>query len=167
MRGAEYAREKEMYPDVMEWLKRQLRGMFARAEIETYDTSAVALYRFLETNGLQELFPQYQSYDIHVDVTGVVQTKHEAHLAFVECKLNQITLRDLSQLLGYSRVAVPIYSIIISPAGIGSAMTCLLKTYSRLDVLEYEKNRRMKIAAWDSARREVSIPTIIPAGDFP
>ena len=166
MMAAEYAQEKQMYPDVMEWLKRKLRGMFHRAEIETYDTSAVALYRFLETNGLQELFPQYQSYDIRVDVTGVVQTKHEAHLAFVECKLRQITLRDLSQLLGYSRVAIPIYSIIVSPAGIGSAMTCLLKTYGRIDVLEYEKSRRLKVATWDSARREVSVPTTIPAGEF-
>ena len=166
MTAAEYTKEKQMYPDVMEWLKRTLRGMFPRAEIETYDTSAVALYRFLETNGLQELFPQYQSYDIHVDVTGIVQTKRKAYLAFVECKLKQITLRDLSQLLGYSRVAIPIYSIIMSPAGIGSAMTCLLKTYGRIDVLEYEKSRRLKVATWDAGRREVSVPTLIPAGEF-
>ena len=113
------------------------------------DTSAVTLYRFLETNGLEEFFPEYQSYDIRVDVTGIVQTKLKAHIVFVECKLKQITLRDLSQLLGYSRVAIPIYSIIISPAGIGSAMTCLLKTYGRIDVLEYEKDRRLKVATWD------------------
>ena len=166
MTAAKYTREREMYPDVMEWLERKLRGTFPHAEIKTYDTSAVALYRFLETNGFQAHFPQYQSYDIHVDVTGIVRIKKEAHLAFVECKLNQITLRDFSQLLGYSRVAAPIYSIIISPAGIGSSMTWLLKTYGRLDVLEYGKNRRLRVAAWDSTRREVSVPTVIPTGDF-
>ena len=166
MTAAEYTREKQMYPDVMEWLKHKLRGTFHHAKIETYDTSAITLYRFLETNGLEGFFPEYQSYDIRVDVTGIVQTKRKAHLVFVECKLKQITLRDLSQLLGYSRVAIPIYSIIISPAGIGSALTCLLKTYGRIDVLEYEKDRRLKVATWDIDRREVSVPTLIPAGEF-
>jgi len=137
-----------------------------RAAIETYDTSTVALYRFLEANNLHELFPQYRSYDIYVDVTGVVRTRHEAHLAFVECKLKPITLRDLSQLLGYSRVAVPVYSIIVSPAGLGSGVTYLLRTYGRLDVLEYSHQRRLKVATWDSGRAEISIPTLIPPGEF-
>ena len=161
-----YSREKEMYAPVMGWLKRSLQGRFPRAHIKTYDTSAVALYRFLETNGLQEHFPQYQSYDIHVDVTGVVRTKRTAHLAFVECKLKQITLRDLSQLLGYSRVAVPIYSIIVSPAGIGSAINYLLRSYGRIDVLEYGQGRKLKIASWDPVRGEVALPTLIPTGEY-
>ena len=166
MTGTGYAREKEMYPDVMAWLKRALQGMHPRASIETYDTSAVALYRFLEVQGLHELFPQYRSYDIYVDVTGVVRTRRQAHLAFVECKLKAIALRDLSQLLGYSRVAMPLYSIIISPAGLGSAVTYLLKTYGRLDVLEYSPQKRLKVATWDSSRAEISLPTLIPPGEF-
>ena len=166
MTATEYVREKEMYPDVMVWLKRALQGKRPRADVETYDTSTVALRRFLETKGLQGLFPQYQSYDIQVDVTAVVRTRREAHLAFVECKVNPITLRDLSQLLGYSRVALPIYSIIISPAGIGGAISYLLKTCGRIDVLDYGNGRRLKIATWDTARREISIPTLIPAGEF-
>ena len=166
MAVAGYAFERQMYPEVMAWLKRALRDIRPRADVTTYDTSTVALRRFLEDNGLQEFFPQYQSYDIHVDVTGVVRTKREAHLAFVECKLNQIALRDLSQLLGYSRVAAPIYAIILSPAGIGAAMTYLLRTYGRFDVLEYGKGRRLKVATWDADRREVRIPTLIPPGEF-
>lgn len=166
MTAAEYAREKEMYPEVMTWLKRALSGMWPRADVETYDTSVVALRRFLEAHGLQELFPQYQSYDIHVDVTGIVRTKRDAYLAFVECKVNPITLGDLSQLLGYSRVALPIYSIIVSPAGIGGAMSYLLRTCGRLDVLDYGQGRRLKLATWDASRREISIPTLIPPGEF-
>ena len=166
MTVAEYASERQMYPEVMAWLKGALHGIHPLADVETYDTSAVALRRFLEANGLQDKFPQYQSYDIHVDITGVVRTKREAYLAFVECKVKPITLRDLSQLLGYSRVALPIYSIVISPEGIGAAMSYLLRTYGRLDVLDYGHERRLKVATWDAARREISIPTLIPPGEF-
>ena len=161
-----YTREKEMYPHVMAWLKDYLQSINPRAEIATYDTSTVALSRFLESNSLQGDFPQYHSYDIYVDVTGIVRTKNSVSLAFVECKLNPIGLRDLSQLLGYSKVALPIYSIVISPAGIGSAIAYLLRTYGRLDVLEYAQGRRLKVATWDSNRREIKIPSLIPAGEF-
>ena len=166
MTATAYASEKAMYPDVVMWLKRALHGMRPGADVKTYDTSAVALRRFLEAHGLQELFPQYQSYDIRVDVTGVVRTRQDASLAFVECKVKPITLRDLSQLLGYSRVARPIYSIIISPAGIGGAVSYLLKTCNRLDVLDYGPGRRLKLATWDAGRREISIPSIVPPGEF-
>ena len=166
MRTCMYLRENQMYPDVMAWLKDALREQHPQANIDTYDTSKVALYRFLEMVGLENRFPQCRSYDICVDVTGIVQTRRSAYLAFVECKLKAITLRDLSQLLGYSRVAIPVYSIIVSPAGIGSAMTYLLRTYGRVDVLEYGRGRRLKVATWDAQRREISIPSLIPAGEF-
>ena len=164
--STKYTREKQMYPHVRAWLKFYLQSLNARADISTYDTSTVALSRFLESNDLQEFFPQYHSYDIYVDVTGIVQTGNVVSLAFVECKLNPIGLRDISQLLGYSKVASPIYSIITSPAGIGSAITYLLNTYGRLDVLEYAQGRRLKVATWDSDRREIKLPTLIPTGEF-
>ena len=155
-----------MYPHVKSWLKAYLQSLNAQATVTTFDTSTVALSRFLESHNLQGFFPQYHSYDIYVDVTGIIQTRDVVYLAFVECKLNPIGLRDLSQLLGYSKVASPIYSIITSPAGIGSAITYLLKSYGRLDVLEYAHGRRLKIATWDSDRREIKLPTLIPAGEF-
>lgn len=160
-----YAREREMYPAVMAWLKRSLKGHYPRASVETYDTSTVGLNRFLESQGLQNLFPQYQSYEISVDVTAVVRTRKSGLLGFVECKLKQISLRDLSQLLGYSRVALPAYSIIVSPAGVTRAVHYLLNSFGRLDVLEYAPSRRLKLATWDSVRGEISLPTLIPPGD--
>lgn len=161
-----YREEKEMYPDVMEWLKHTLQGHFPAASVTTYDTSRVRLSRFLEARGLESSFPLYQSFDIRVDVTGVVQEGTAADLAFVECKLKPISLRDLSQLLGYSRVALPVYSIIVSPAGTSAGMNLLLQTYGRLDVLEYEPHRRIKVATWNGQRKEVDLPTLIPRGDF-
>jgi type VI protein secretion system component VasK len=160
-----YAREREMYSPVMAWFKRTLKGRYPRAVVETYDTSTVGLNRFLESQGLHHLFPQYQSYEISVDVTAVVRRSKSGLLGFVECKLNQISVRDLSQLLGYSRVAIPAYSIIVSPAGVTQAVHYLLNTFGRLDVLEYGGGHRVKVATWDSVREEISLPTLIPPGE--
>ena len=162
-----YARESDMYPPVAAWLKRTIKGLYPRASIETYDTSAVALYRFLERENLHMLFPDFKTYEIHVDITAIIlPKKSRALLGFVECKLDQISLRDLSQLLGYSRVARPVYSIITAPSGITPAIHYLLDTYSRLDVLEYAPGRRLKVATWDAIKSEVHVPSLIPSGEY-
>ena len=95
-----YTREKEMYPHVKLWLKSVLQASNTHADVTTYDTSKIALRRFLESKGLQGFFPQYQSYDIHVDVTGVVKFKDRVHLAFVECKLKPIGCEISPNFLG-------------------------------------------------------------------
>ena len=153
-----------MYPEVCVWLRDLLKSRFPKSAITVADTSRITLGNYLEREGSSELFPDYQTYEINVDVTGIVKRKNPC-LAFVECKLTVLTLRDLSQLLGYSKVAKPIYSILISPAGMSKALTLLLKVYRRYDVLEYEENTRLKIGAWDAIRKTIDPATIIPAGD--
>jgi len=44
-----------------------------------------------------KLFPDYQTYEIEVDIIGIIERNNGASLGMIECKLNQITLRDLSQ----------------------------------------------------------------------
>jgi hypothetical protein len=90
-------------------------------------------YRFLERENFHTLFPDFKTYEIHVDITAVIRPKKgKAVLGFVECKRDQISLRDISQLLGHSRVALPVYSIIVTPGGVTPAVHFLLDTYSRL-----------------------------------
>ncbi len=129
------------------------------------DTSRVSLSRFLEQKGLSELFLDYQTYEISVDITGIVQGKHPS-LAFVECKLATLTLRDVSQLLGYSKVAKPIFSILISPTGISKALSLLLKVYRRYDVLEYAEDQRLMVGIWDAICKTVDPATLIPPGEL-
>lgn len=127
------------------------------------DTSRVTLGSFLEQKGLTELFPDYQTYEINVDITGVIRGK-KPRLVFVECKLTTLKLRDVSQLLGYSKVANPTCSIIISPAGMSKALGLLLKVYRRYDLLEYAQDQRLKVGEWDTTRKTVNPVTIIPPG---
>lgn len=98
-------------------------------------------------------------------MTGIVKTQASVRLAFVECKIGPITLRDLGQLLGYSLVANPEWSYLVSPAGLSECLNRLLVTYGRQDILNYGKNRHMRLATWNTGRGELDIPTTVPRGD--
>lgn len=75
-------------------------------------------------------------------------------MAFVECKNTKLTLAHLSQLLGYSRIAQPLYSFLISTIGFSPKLASLLQEYRRHDVLEYHWEagripRQVVVAQWD------------------
>ena len=146
-----------MYPAVCGWLQRFLQGRHRKAEVSVYDASQKSLVRLIEERSLYHKLPtEWHSWDIHVDIVGFIKTKATTTLAFVECKNEAIKLQHLSQILGYSRVARPAYSIIIAPQGPAGMVTSLLKTYGRLDVLHYHWRkgklpRSVTVGRWDEA----------------
>jgi hypothetical protein len=158
--------ESDMYKSVCEWLISLLQPRYKSFKVNAYDTSSVALYRWLERMNLQDYFPEYLGFDIRVDITGVIHNDSIAHLAFVECKLQTISLRDISQLLGYCRVAQPKCAFIISPEGISDHVAYLLKTYQRYDVLDYNEAARIHVATWNHDRKEIDMSNILPPGHF-
>ena len=155
-----------MYAPVCQWLEGLLTARHKRSEIECHDTSNIALYRWIEQQGLQHLFPEYLAYDIRVDVTGVAHSKKSAKLAFVECKTGSISLKDISQLLGYCRVARPEFAWIVSPKGISSHVSYLLNTYHRYDVLHYNDQNRIKVATWNQDQCGIDASSVLPPGDY-
>ena len=158
-----YREEKEMYPHVRSWLEKVLQGKFKGAKISVADTSKKVLSKWLFEKGHHRHFKDYSTYEIEVDVTGVIE-RGKTELAFVECKLNKITLRDLSQLLGYSKVATPLLSIILSPKGISDSMNLLFNVSRRNDVLYYTNDKHIVIGKWDETRKEIDQSLIIPRG---
>jgi len=158
-------KERDLYPDVIRWFSTLLKEKNRHSRVSVFDTSQVSLWKFLKNNGYSMYFKEYLSYEIQVDITGVVLGKKTARLAFIECKLKRITLKDISQLLGYSRVARPYYSIITSPSGISSSVNYLLKCYNRYDILKYDDKRRIRIATWDLVRKEIDLRSILPPGE--
>ena len=99
-----YNSENEFYPEVISWIGKYLKGKHLKATIKAYDTSRQNLSEFLRRHKLHSFFPEFETYVIKVDVTATIKYKDRYDLAFVECKLNPINLKDISQLLGYSRV---------------------------------------------------------------
>jgi len=152
-----------MYPHVRSWFEKVLQGKFKRARISVVDTSKKVLSKWLFEKGYHRYFKDYSTYEIEVDITGVIESE-KTELAFVECKLNKITLRDLSQLLGYSKVALPLLSIVLSPKGISDSMNLLLNVSRRNDVLYYANDKSIIIGKWDETRKEIDQSSIIPRG---
>lgn len=160
-----YKVERQMYPHVCIWFKKVLREKFKDKEICVEDTSKKVLSKWLVEKGYHKFFSDYQTYEIEVDVTGIVKiSDQKALLGFIECKLGKITLRDLSQLLGYSKVALPLYSIILSPKGISRSLTLLFNVTRRNDILYYSRNRHITIGKWNEKRKELDFTSLIPKG---
>jgi hypothetical protein len=166
-----YRSEKDMYPAVCQWLSVFLRGRHRGAEIRVFDASRKSLARLIQETGLFKNLPaEWQSWDIYVDVVGFALTAKTTVLAFAECKNEAVTLSHLSQLLGYSRVALPHYSVIIAPQGASDTLRSLLVTFGRTDVLVYhtEKGklpRSVAVARWDNSSGCLDIGSIICGSD--
>ena len=162
-----YKSESDMYPDVCRWLKDFLTSRFQSADVDVYDLSQTPLSRFLRSYDKGEFPPEWVTWDIQVDVVGFIHQPQEiTSLAFVECKNNKLTLSHLSQLLGYSRIAHPQFSFLISPAGFSSTLISLLRDYQRHDVLEYhwengKRPRQVVIAEWDMIACNLNRQTMI------
>lgn len=161
-----YDSEKEMYPEVINWLTEYLRGIYPKSEIEVFDTSQINLCEFIRRKNLNPYFPEFETYVIKVDVTGVIKNKERYLLAFVECKLKSISLKDVSQLIGYSKVVRPTFSLILSPAGISSPINKLINIYKRYDILTYWDNLNIRIAKWNRITKEIDQASLLPHGNY-
>ena len=161
-----YEKETQMYPHVRKWLERLLKSKIKDAEfIKVYNSSNMKLTKLLTNQGLHKYFSsEYLTYDIKVDVTGIIVRRGRGSLIFIECKLGKITLKDFSQLLGYSIVAKPLYSIILSPKGISDSLFSLIKSFGRYDILKYHANREIALAKWDEYKKDIDYTTTIPPG---
>lgn len=166
-----YRNETEMYPDVTAWLARVLGGRFPRCEVDVRDTHASSLNEYAKRNGLQQYFQSdiWQTYEIRVDITAFMVYRERPALVFVECKVMPISLLHVSQLLGYSRVAHPLMSYLISTKGIGNAVAALINRYDRIDILQYfwEKGKQPRsviLGKWDEQLKQVDASSILPPG---
>ncbi len=150
-----YKSEKDMYIEVCRWLEDFLKDRFSKAHIEVYELSQKPISRFLRTYNRGNFPKEWVTWNIKVDVVGFVHHANKpSDLVFVECKNTKLTLSHLSQLLGYSRIAQPIYSFLVSPIGFSATLISLLQKYQRRDVLEYywetgKIPRQIVVAQWD------------------
>ena len=163
-----YKREEEMYPHVIFWLKNLLSEKVKRAKIYVYNSSNINLSNLIEKYNYSKYFSsEYLTYDIKVDVTGIIifEKERKGELALVECKLKPISLKDLSQIIGYSLIVKPFFAIILSPMGISESLYKLLKIYKRTDILKYDtlKQKSIAVAKWIPDRKDVDMSCIIPS----
>ena len=156
--------EIELYPQVVIWAQQYLQGRHPRHHVEVYDTHAANLSRFIVEKGLQKFFPHANVYDIKVDISAFLKRSNQIQLAFIECKVKPITLRDLGQILAYARVANPAYAFILSPRYLSPALHELLVVYRKYDLLEYAPGKKIRIGKWNLKRKELDTDSLLPPG---
>ena len=52
------------------------------------------------------------------------------------------------------RIALPIYSILLSPNGIGTTLGKLIRSFNRIDILEFRPQRKIHIVKWDYFKQD-------------
>jgi len=165
-----YRNESEMYPHVSTWLRKFLLsklGKFSDAKIIVEDTSQKLLSMWLYEKGLHKYFQGYNTFEVEVDITGVIEFKNrKAYIILIECKLEKIKLRDIGQILGYSKVVKPHIAMILSPNGLSDSTSLLLKTYRRYDVLSYDQGKYIIVGKWNYVRLEPDFSSLIPENAF-
>ena len=155
-------KEKSLYKPILNWLGEYLENKNPCAKVSAYDIHSVDLSDFLQKMPFKKYFPEYSTYKIKVDLIGVVEHKDKCLLTFIEVKDGQLNLRDVSQLLGYSKIVKPESAFLISPRGLSKPLSQLLKHFKRLDILEYIPNHLIRIAKWDSSRNAILMDSVIP-----
>jgi hypothetical protein len=152
-----YRNEIEMYPDIISWLNKRLQGDYGKKakKITVLDTHDSDLSNFIMKLNYQKFFPEFTTFKIRQDITGFIEYEEKVELVFVECKNAKLTLINLSQLIGYSCIALPIFSILIAPQGMGTTLNKLLITFNRKDVLEYRPKRKIEVLKWDKNKQDI------------
>ncbi|MDO9576586.1 MAG: hypothetical protein Q7J16_01745 [Candidatus Cloacimonadales bacterium] len=146
-----------MYPDICKWLESYLNCKFVKdsKKITVLDTHASYLSNFIIKLKYQKYFPEFSTYQIQQDITGFIEYNDKVELVFVECKLDQLTLSNLSQLIGYSFIAKPFISILLSPKGMSNSLERLLNVFNRRDILQYRPKRKILIIKWDIHKQDI------------
>jgi hypothetical protein len=124
-------------------------------KIQVLDTHDSDLSNFIMKLNYQKFFPEFTTFQIRQDITGFIEYTDKVDLVFVECKNRPLSLMNLSQLIGYSSIALPIYAILLSPKGMGPTLTKLLQTCNRKDVLEFKPKRRIQVIKWDFYKQDI------------
>ena len=152
-----YANEIGMYPDIINWLKKSLNEQYGKKakKITILDTHDSDLSNFIIKLKYQRFFSDFTTYKIRQDITGFIEYEDKVELVFVEVKIGQLKLIDLSQLIGYSCIALPIFSILIAPEGMGSTLAKLLTSFNRKDILEFRPRRKIQVLKWDPIKQDI------------
>ena len=156
--------EFELYEPMRLWLQSYLEDKYKGAIIETFDSHARTLDKYLEEAGIIEQYPQSVGLDIQIDVLGIIKKKNIAEIAFIEAKKTQLNLHDLGQLWAYCKLCSPSEAFLLSSLGLGS-LDKILKNLNRTDMLDFgdgKKIRKMQVAKWDISRNSIDYTTLVP-----
>lgn len=171
----QFIREEDLYPDIACWLETRLRESVRNVDIDFVkafdshnrylsDIMFEVFNKQLSEDLVQryrKLLPEdYMSWTIKVDVFGVALFDSKLCLAIVEVKTHNLSIDDLSQIIGYTKIVKPEISILLSLGTLSESLSNLFIKYNRYDVLGYNDRRggtrKIHILRWDLSKKDVN-----------
>jgi len=134
--------EQKLYEPISNWLCEYLQKAYSQ-KVKVHDTSSFNLDKFIAQNNLFDQFNFCNEYKIKPDIVGFLLKDN--NICFVEVKIDELTLKDIGQLLGYCLVGDPKEAILISPKKPSISLLKILK--SNDSILRYNE-RKIKIGTW-------------------
>ena len=131
--------EVETYYPLQVWLKDYIKENY-NADSLVFDSSTTNLNN-INFDGLNEIIEEFDDFDIKPDVVGI--TYNNKNLYLIESKVTKLSLEDLSQTIGYSKVIQPIEAFLVSTEEISSNLLFLLDAYP--EILNYNDTQKVKI----------------------
>lgn len=159
-------KEKDLYEPIQGWLQTLLENYYPSKRIRTFITSEVSLAKFIQSKGWMDKFPGYMTYECKVDVLGLIEGNRKADFILIEVKLKPLSLTNIAQLIGFTRVIKPLHSLIISPKWLSSPMKTLFDIYRRFEILTFGKNQSIRICKWDTEKKDIDYNFIYPPGSI-
>ncbi len=132
-------REVETYYPLQVWLENHIKQNH-NSDSLVFDSSTTNLNN-IDFEGVDEIIEEFDDFDIKPDVIGI--TYNKKNLFLIESKVTKISLEDLSQTIGYSKVIQPTEAFLISTEEISSNLLFLLDAYP--EVLKYNGTQKVKI----------------------
>jgi len=158
-------KEKDLYPDIVNWLDRYLKDKYEGYNIETtFETHKRRIDQFLNEKEKDIILPkEIIGLPIKVDIVSILRKENKLEFVLVEVKDKPLDLKDLGQLWGYTQLINPMESFLISSKGLGSLLH-IFNVLKREDLLRYGKKweKFMKIAKWDIRKKTIDYDTLIP-----
>lgn len=154
--------EKDLYPEMRQWLLDYLEDKYKGSKIIVRDTSQQNLDAVLDEIGVLDQYPTVTGIGMQIDVLGVVFKRDKTLLFFIEAKKTPLNTHDLGQILVYSLICNPERAFLFSSSGVGSLGKLLRE---REEILAYSPERRIKmvqVAKWDISRKSPDQATMYP-----
>jgi len=144
--------EQKLYAPICKYLGKMFSKLY-KEKVKFYDTSSFYLNRFILENNLYDEFEYYEEYKIKPDLVGFIISSKRIILA--EIKANQLSLKDLGQLIGYCLISHPESAWLISKEEPSLNLKKILNLNKQ--ILSYD-NKDIEIGKWNNNKlRKIEI----------
>lgn len=138
--------EKQTYPILQEWLKTYIKNTL-NEEAFVLDSSRVNVRNIITVES-EEVLEAIEDFSIKPDLIAFTLT--ELKIFIVESKITKITLDDIAQTIGYSKVIQPYGAYLVSTEEIAEKTLYLLDAYP--EILNYGTDLKIKIGKLENGK---------------